>query len=759
MKKFFFAILLPLVLLMTTAAAVSPTLFPVEQVGEDGQGRWGYMDETGAQPIGFFYADAGVFNEYGLAVVQNAGGQTGVIDETGQQIVAYQDAPQSVDFSDRTIAFRYADKTLFFSHDGTPFGASFPAADGFFSDDFLRIKQNGLWGYALRDGSVGIAPQFTDAGDFVNGRALVETTDNTYEVLLQNGQTQPLPGEPAYLSIFADDIAILRDGGAMRLYSLSAGGYLDDMIYQQITPFHDDGYAMAEQGNKWGILTPKGKLSVVPQYYYLSYMGDGVYAARGENGQVLAIDGNGTRIYATNAYAGGFDTFRFGLSWHGTMDGGIMFFNKNGVLSRKIATAEDPEIVSSDVAAVTVDGQRQYIRLSDGKVLYAPERTYQLENGITVVTRQYEKYAGMLSDGTEYGWALSYPQFTGMKNTAVQEKINSAIEKFFLDGPSVAARKQSLVGDYGFAFYGRVLVVYANAQLGLGSGATVWNDNIALDFSTGQAYTAYGNLLTQDYKSAISAQLPDGVPYSAYSYPRMTDSGLILYRNFPATEDAAARTETLEIPYNNIWSVVQADGDCYHALTISSSGAAASNALATSKSRFSDVPSGYWAYDYIEQAAERGLMQGSNGRFEPDAPILACEAVASLTRGLSLPAGTMPGLDSAKWYAGQVGAAYQASLLDGLGTTAWDDPISRMDVMQLVANVLRSDDHALTEAQISDTLSGFSDADTIPEARREAAAYCVKEGIVSGSNGKLQPHAAITRAEFAKLLLAALPES
>ncbi|MGE4548260.1 MAG: S-layer homology domain-containing protein [Intestinibacillus sp.] len=757
MKKYFFAALLPLFLLVTSAAAVSPSIFPVETVAEDGQSHWGYMDETGAQPIGFFYAEAGVFNEYGLAVVQNVQGQSGVIDQTGRLVVDYQDAPQSIDFGDRLIAFRYADKTLFFTHGGDAYGPAFPATGGFFADDFLRVKQNGLWGYALRDGSMGIAAQFADAGDFVSGRALVRTAGGEYRVLLQNGKTQALPAEPAYLSIFAEDVAILRDGGAMRLYSLSAGAYLGDMIYQQITPFNDDGYAMAKQGNIWGILTPKGKLSVVPEYYYLSYMGEGVYAARGENGEALAIDANNTRIYYTDTYVGGFKTFRFGLSWHGTMDGGVMFFNKNGVFSRKIANAENPEVVSKNVAAVTVDGKRQYIRLSDGKVLYAPVRTYKLDDGIQVTTRQYEKYVGMLQDGSEYGWNLSYPQFTGMKSTAVQTKINSAIEKFFLDGPSQAARKQSLVGDYGFAFYGRVLVVYADAKLGLGAGATIWNDSIALDFSTGQTYSVASDLLRAGYETVLHEQLLADTAYTDYKYARMTDTGLLLLCNTPATAGTPARTESVRILYSSIWGVVNQSGDCYRALTVS---AANTSAVPTASSvRFSDVPASHWACSYIEQAAERGLMTGSGRRFQPDASILSCEAVASLARGLSLPDDKMPGVSDAKWYAGEVGAAYASGLLSGMETVDWEKPIPRMDVMQLIANTLRRDNGAaLTNAEVSQTLSRFADAGSVPANRREAAAYCVRQGVVTGSGGLLQPRAVITRAEFVKLLLAALPE-
>lgn len=775
MKKYLFAILLPLLLLVTTAAAASPGLFPIESIGESGQARWGYMDETGAQPIGFFYAAAGVFNEYGLAVVQNTQGQTGVINQSGAQVVAYQDAPQSVDFNDKTIGFYYPDKTLFFTHDGAPYGTTFPSGVSFFVEDFLRVRQNDLWGYALRDGSMGIEAQFADAGDFVNGRALVRMAGGAYAVLSQNGSLTPLPDDAVYLSIYAGDLAILRDGGAMRLYSVAQNKYIDDMIYQEISPFHDDGHAMVKQGNKWGIISAKGRLTVEPQYYYLSYMGEGMYAARGENGAVRAIDAKGTYIYGTDTYVGGFETFRFGLSWHGTMDGGLVFFN--GTVTRRLENAENPLIVSGDVAAVTSDGVRQYIRLSDGKALYTPVRSYQLDDGVTVQTRAYERYAGMLNDGSEYGWKLTYPQFTGMKDEAVQTKINTAIEKFFLDGPSAEARRQSLTGDYGFAFYGRMLVVHANATLGLGAGSTVWNDSIALDFSTGQTYTVQDGLLTDDYRTTLAAQLPDGDDLNSYSYMRMTSDRLLLVRNLPASETAPARTEITEIPYNSIWDAIQTDGGCYAALTavaaapeLTAPAAPASPAETTTAvvpaenttvaqpaTVFSDVSADHWAYAYIAQASARGLMQGSDGRFAPEQPVLACEAAASLSRALSLPAGTMPGMDNTQWYAPEVGAAYAAGLLGGLEGQNWAHPLSRADVMQLIANTARRNGDPAPAAQT--VLSGFRDTASLPANRREAAAYCVQENLITGANGLLHPYAAVTRAEFAKLLVSVVPET
>lgn len=757
MKKYFFAIVVSLSLLMAAAGAVDPSIFPVETIGMDGASRWGYLDESGEQKIGSFYSDTSTFNEYGLAVIKNAQNQYGVIDLTGRQIVPYQDGaqPETIDCENESlIALRYADKTVFYTHSGALYGTGFPATNAFFADDLLRVQQNGKWGYALRNGKLGIPARFLAAGDFSNGRALVQTSEDEYAVLLQNGTVQPLPSEPAYLSVFHNNTVVLRDGDAMRLYSAAERAYVGDMVYQEVSAFSPDGYAMAKQGNKWGILTSKGEFSVSPQFYSLSDMGEGMYAARAKNGEVLVMNGSGTRIYYTNVSSGGFPAFRYGISYHATADGGILFFNQNGVFTRKVANAENPEIVSRDVAAVTIAGKRQYIRLSDGKVLYAPQRTYQLEDGITVTTREYEKYVGTLSNNTEYGWNLSYPQFSGMQDTAVQTKINSSIEKFFLDGPSQAARKTSVVGDYGFVFHGRLLVVYADAEVGLGTKKTLWNDNIALDFSSGEVYSAFEDLLLPGYETALRAQIPDDIDYDDYQYPRMTDSSLLLYRNVTAPGSALPLSETLEIPYRSLAKYINMDSNCYRALL------GTANTPSTLNTRFSDVARNHWAYSYIEQVAARNIMEGDGVRFYPESSLLASEAVAPLVRGLALPAGDMPGIDSGKWYKAEVGAAQDAGLLSDAQSLSWESEISRMDVMQLIANARRlRNSETLSDVQISEVLSAFRDADQIPPSRREAIAYCVGQEIVQGSDGLLRPSAAITRAEFSKLLLAALPET
>ena len=81
--------------------------------------------------------------------------------------------------------------------------------------------------------------------------------------------------------------------------------------------------------------------------------------------------------------------------------------------------------------------------------------------------------------------------------------------------------------------------------------------------------------------------------------------------------------------------------------------------------------------------------------------------------------------------------------------------MTREDAMQLFANLLvQNGKTALSGTETAQTLAGIKDADSISAARRDAAALCIKSGLVSGfSDGTLKPQGTFTRAEFAKLLM------
>lgn len=768
MKKYLLSAIFVLMLVFGSASAAS--LFPVDRTSVDGVTAWGYMDDTGRQVLPFDYASASAFNEQGLAVVGDRKGQVAVIDQTGALVIPYQAGTADMfTFSGDQIVFRYGDEaTRVYATDGTLLGA-FGRTAGLLRDGLIAAAdETGLWGYAAADGTMVIPAQYLSAGGFVNGRAIARKAENLYVVLDLNRTgsepaDEPAPfftetalpegAAPVYSEIYEDDLVILTDGTRSALYSLSRASYVTDYVYQAIMPFHE-GYTMMRVNNRWGIMNAAGRTTVDFIYNYLSYMGGGVYAARGADGYVTAIDANGNLIYRTYLYVGGFETITHGVSWHGTDDGQVIFFSKVGGYITRFENAEQPTVLTSDVAVLGLDGKRQYVRLSDGKTLYTPSRTYQLGE-LTIDTVQYEKYLGTDDDGTEYGWRLSYPQVSGLADETVQQKVNAAIETFFLEGPSFSARSMPLSGGYGAALEGSVLIVWADCVSGLGEGATVWNDNVALDLTTGDSYRVVRDLFARDYLNVLSPLLPADIPYYLCSYPRVTDSGVSFYLSTAATATAPASVREIALDYSDIEAAIDKDGAFWNALcTPLPSQSKVSQADKSSVyTGYADVAQSHWAYDSIKTVSLAGLMRGDGTYFAPAREITAAEAAATLVRALGLD--TTPAGADQPWYAAELAAARKAGLLDGFtGTLDLTASIPRADVMQLLSNALlaRGGIRALTTAQTDVVLALYRDSASLPANRRGAAALCIQKGLITGSNGALRPNDSMTRAEFARVL-------
>lgn len=737
------------------AAAPAGSLFAVPQTGIDGIERWGYMNESGKVVIECAYAAAEPFDASGVAAVYNSTGQAALIDETGKVLTGWQAAPQVVEYQDGIAAFRYADSTVYFRSNGARIGA-FDGAVGFPADERVCVRtgkgSEARYGYVDLSGTSVIAPVYKEAGQFAGGYALVRDLQGNCHLIGTDGRevaALPAGTDPDALTIYNDSVMILHNRAEKyALYSVKEMRFVTTYAYDEMKPF-DNECAMVRVGTEWGLLTADGQQAVAPSYPYMSYMGDGLYAVRGVDAGAAVIDESGKTIYRTDTYAGGFQTFRYGISWHGTMEGDVVFFNASGSLKKTVSDIENPEIVASTVARVQRDGRAQYINIYNGRTLYDNERAYTLDGGIKVTSESYEKYLGMRDDGTEYGWHIEYPRISGMKDEAVQTRINDSIRAFFTAGPGGQNSQIALTATYGLSVENGVLVVWASGISDLGEAATIWDTSIGLDLKTGTRYTVENDLFKENVVEVTSKLLPQGTPY--YGSPRMDKDGVTFFRHHPASGMALPYTESLHLTFDQLAEAINFDSACYRALT------------GFTGTVYADVPYQHWAFSYVAQVAERGLMTGDETGFRPDSPILTSEVCAAVARVLELPDGTMPGIDADKWYAGELGAVYEAGLLDGLDVY-WFDPeavMNRADAMQLLANVLTMQKRAGTEMsanEVMSQISHFPDVDRIPENRRRAAAICVRSGLVQGDENGLRPSDAFTRAEFAKILLSIADE-
>ncbi|RXZ82924.1 DNRLRE domain-containing protein [Paenibacillaceae bacterium] len=175
-----------------------------------------------------------------------------------------------------------------------------------------------------------------------------------------------------------------------------------------------------------------------------------------------------------------------------------------------------------------------------------------------------------------------------------------------------------------------------------------------------------------------------------------------------------------------------------------------------SERTFADV-SGHWAQAQIESLASKLLVKGrTNDRFAPNDDITRAEFAALVSRAAGLtPAATdiytdvLPG----DWYAGAVGAATAAGIVNGAGQSQFrpDDPITREQMAVMVMRMMAFAGYSADADMV--LLNGFSDSDSVNSYARQALAQAVALKIVNGvSEQQLAPQKQASRAEAVMMI-------
>lgn len=160
-----------------------------------------------------------------------------------------------------------------------------------------------------------------------------------------------------------------------------------------------------------------------------------------------------------------------------------------------------------------------------------------------------------------------------------------------------------------------------------------------------------------------------------------------------------------------------------------------------------------WARDAVLQAAERGLMQGYDGRFDPQRSLTRAEWTAVLTRVLGLTAGdvtvTFSDVPPGAWYVQSLTAAVEAGIVTGRSADCFapDDSISREELCVMLSRALR------TEEKASLT---FADTAEISSWAVDSVAQMVQAGILQGRGDTFDPRGAVTREMAAVVCLRVL---
>lgn len=180
------------------------------------------------------------------------------------------------------------------------------------------------------------------------------------------------------------------------------------------------------------------------------------------------------------------------------------------------------------------------------------------------------------------------------------------------------------------------------------------------------------------------------------------------------------------------------------------------------KNPFYDVHEGNWAEPYIKECFDMGLMNGTgNGAFSQNMNVSRAQMVTTLWRlaGSPVPEGenTFVDVPDGQWYTDAVTWAAENGITSGVGGSyfAPDRDVTRGEVAAIIYRYASAMGEDVAEKA---DLSSFADAGELTDWNRDAFAWCVSKGIITGKTaGKWEPiylasADKLSRAELAAVL-------
>lgn len=168
----------------------------------------------------------------------------------------------------------------------------------------------------------------------------------------------------------------------------------------------------------------------------------------------------------------------------------------------------------------------------------------------------------------------------------------------------------------------------------------------------------------------------------------------------------------------------------------------------TTGSSFTDVPAGSWYEEAVNYVHEKGLMNGtSSNAFSPNASTTRGMIVTILARVEGVNTNGTP------WYAAGQKWAMDNGISDG---TNMPGVITREQLATILYRYAKQKGYDVSK---SAALTAFSDADKVSGYASEAMQWAVAEGLLQGSNGKLNPQGSATRAQVATILMRFMEKS
>ena len=171
---------------------------------------------------------------------------------------------------------------------------------------------------------------------------------------------------------------------------------------------------------------------------------------------------------------------------------------------------------------------------------------------------------------------------------------------------------------------------------------------------------------------------------------------------------------------------------------------------------FDDMAGYGWAMDSVNYLYRNGTVQGDGtGRFLPLEIVRKCDFALMLVRAYGLTANgnvSFKDVPDDVYYADAVRITALLGIISGSdGYYNPTAPLTRQEAIVMIYNTLKVSGKAATNGLAAD-LSVYHDERSIDAGAKEAMGILVQMGVVEGDGGYLQPQRQLTRAEAAMLL-------
>ena len=174
-------------------------------------------------------------------------------------------------------------------------------------------------------------------------------------------------------------------------------------------------------------------------------------------------------------------------------------------------------------------------------------------------------------------------------------------------------------------------------------------------------------------------------------------------------------------------------------------------AMSVAAGSYADT-NGHWAESSIERWSDHGIIQGSNGEFDPNGQLTCAQLATILARLLKLPAAKDAGFidnPADAWYYDAINRCAAAGILkgNGDGTVTPEAPITRERAMVMLARALG------IEPLRNPDLTRYTDAAQVSAYAQGYVAALIEAGIVGGVTAdELAPQDNINRASTVTIL-------